>query len=81
MYISKVEIGNALCDLWASINLMPLSVFQKLGLGEPRLTTLSLQVIDCSLVKLQWVVEDVLIKVGKFVILSNFIILDFKEDK
>ena len=33
---------NALCDLGASVNLMPLSIFQKLNLGEARPTTVSL---------------------------------------
>ena len=39
-------IGNsiferALCDLGASINLMPLSIFRRLGLGEARPTTVT----------------------------------------
>ena len=41
-------IGNsiferALCDLGASINLMPLSIFKRLGLGEARPTIVTLQ--------------------------------------
>ena len=44
-------IGNSffnkvLCDLDASINLMPLSVCRKLGLGEMKQTTISLQLAD-----------------------------------
>ena len=40
-------IGNsiferALCDLGTSINLMPLSIFRRLGLGEARPTTVTL---------------------------------------
>ena len=40
-------IGNsiferALCDLGASISLMPLSIFRRLGLGETRPTTVTL---------------------------------------
>ncbi len=34
--------GKALCDLGASINLMPLSIFKQLGVGEVRLTTTTL---------------------------------------
>ena len=30
--------GKALCDLGANINLMPLSIFKKLGLGEEKPT-------------------------------------------
>ena len=40
---------RALCDLGASINLMPLSIFQQLGLGEARPTTVTLQLADRSL--------------------------------
>jgi len=32
--IGKVNVGRALCDLGASINLMPLSMMKKLGCGE-----------------------------------------------
>ena len=47
-------IGNsiferALCDLGASINLMLLSIFRRLGLGEARPTTITLQLADRSL--------------------------------
>ena len=47
-------IGNciferALCDLGASINLMSLSIFRQLGLGEARLTIVTLQLADRSL--------------------------------
>ena len=43
-FIIPCTIGNAiferaLCDLGASVNLMPLSIFRHLGLGEARPTT------------------------------------------
>ncbi|KAL5551770.1 hypothetical protein UlMin_001946 [Ulmus minor] len=34
--------GKALCDLGASINLMPMSIFKTLGIGEAKPTTVSL---------------------------------------
>ena len=40
---------RALCDLGDSINLMSLSIFRRLGLGEARLTTVTLQLADRSL--------------------------------
>ncbi|XP_062075048.1 uncharacterized protein LOC133779061 [Humulus lupulus] len=40
--IGKFECKHALRDLGASINLMPLSVFRKLGLGEAKPTTITL---------------------------------------
>ena len=40
--IGNAIFERALCDLGASINLMPLSIFKCLGLGEARLTTVTL---------------------------------------
>ena len=74
--IGKSYFDRALCDLGASINLMPLSIFRKLGLGEVRLTTISLQLADRSIKYPRGVIEDVLIKVDKFIFLANFIVLD-----
>ena len=78
-------IGNsiferALCDLGASINLMSLSIFRQLGLGEARPTTITLQLADRSLKHPREVIEDVLVKVEKFIFLAYFIVLDM-EDK
>lgn len=41
--IGLIEGMNALCDLGASINLIPLSVFRKLQLREAKPTTVTLQ--------------------------------------
>ena len=80
------KIGNsiferALCDLGACINLMPLSIFRRLGLGEARPTTVTLQVADRSLKHPHGVIEDVLVKVDKFIFPAYFIVLDMEEDK
>ncbi|XP_075076655.1 uncharacterized protein LOC142163283 [Nicotiana tabacum] len=64
--IAKYVVGRALCDLGASINLMPLSVFRQLGLGEARPTTIILQLADCSHAHPKGVIEDVLVQVGSF---------------
>ncbi|XP_062075701.1 uncharacterized protein LOC133779811 [Humulus lupulus] len=42
--IGNIDCKQALCDLGASINLMPLPIFKRLGLGEARPTTVTLQV-------------------------------------
>ena len=46
--IGNRVFGKALCDLGASINLMPLSMFKRLKLGEPKSTKISLQLVDKS---------------------------------
>ncbi|XP_073273288.1 uncharacterized protein [Primulina huaijiensis] len=44
--IGNSNFNKALCDLGASINLMPYSCFEKLGIGEVKPTTISLQLAD-----------------------------------
>jgi len=44
--MENLKFDNVLCNLDASINLMPPSIFRALGLGEPKLTTVSLQLAD-----------------------------------
>ncbi|KAJ9538934.1 hypothetical protein OSB04_031667 [Centaurea solstitialis] len=44
--IGGKQIGKALCDLGASINLMPLSVFSSLGIGEVRPTSVTILLAD-----------------------------------
>ena len=47
--IGNSIFGKALCDLGASINLMPLYIFRKIGLGEVNPITIILQLADRSL--------------------------------
>ena len=60
---------------------MPLSIFRRLGLGEARPTTVTLQLAYSSLKHPRGVIEDVLVKVDKVIFPANFIILDMEEDK
>ncbi|GKB64159.1 DNA-directed DNA polymerase [Tanacetum coccineum] len=78
--IRHLHINNALADLGASISLMPYTMYEKLGLGEPKPTTMSLKLADRSIQYPRGIVEDVLIKIDKFVLLIDFIILDMRED-
>ena len=78
--IGGFEIQKALCDSGVSINLMPLSVARRLSLGELTPTTVTLQMADRTMAKPEGVIEDVLVKVGKFVFPIDFIILDIEED-
>ena len=60
---------------------MPLSIFRRLGLGEARPTTVTLQLADRSLKHPKGVIKDVLVKVDKFIFPADFIVLDMEEDK
>ncbi|KAJ9544292.1 hypothetical protein OSB04_023999 [Centaurea solstitialis] len=79
--IGGKTIRRALCDLGAGINLMPLSVFTTLGIGEARPTTISIQLADKSIVWPKGKIEDVLVQVDKFIFLADFIILDCEVDQ
>ncbi|KAM6546198.1 hypothetical protein CsatB_026934 [Cannabis sativa] len=75
------DVGIALCDLGASINLMPMSIFKKLGIGEARPTTVTLQLTDSSMAHSEGKIEDVLVQVDKFIFPADFIILDYEADR
>ncbi|XP_062118745.1 uncharacterized protein LOC133832415 [Humulus lupulus] len=72
---------KVLCDLGGSINLMPLSIFGKLKFREAQPTTVSLQMADRSLKHPRGIIEDVIVKVDKFIFPADFIILDIEEDE
>ncbi|XP_009778612.1 uncharacterized protein LOC142165894 [Nicotiana tabacum] len=78
--LGKQEVGRALCDLGASINLMSSSLFKQLGLGVLRPTTITLQLADRSLVMPEGIIKDVLVRVGKFILPADFIVLDYEAD-
>ena len=78
--IRKYEFKKALCDSGASINLMPLSVVHRLSLGELTPTTITLQMADRSMTQPEGILEDVLVKVGKFVFPVDFVVMKMEEE-
>ncbi|KAL8540941.1 hypothetical protein ACS0TY_002272 [Phlomoides rotata] len=60
---------------------MPLSLFKTLGLGELKPTTMNLQLADRTVTYPRGIVEDVLVKVDKFIFPVNFVVLDMVEDR
>ncbi|CAA0837978.1 Unknown protein, partial [Striga hermonthica] len=63
-------------DLGAGINLMPFSIFQRLGLGDLRPTRMFLQLADRSIRYPKGVVEVVLVHLGKLIVPVDFVVLD-----
>ena len=78
--IRKYEFKQALCDSGANINLIPLSVVQRLSLGKLTPTTIILQMDDRSVTQPERVLEDVLVKGGKFIFLVDFVVMKMEED-
>ncbi|XP_025692488.1 uncharacterized protein [Arachis hypogaea] len=78
--IGEITIERALCDLGASNNLMPFSLMKKMQIDELKSTRISLQLADHSIKFPHGVVENLLVKVGKFILPADFVILDMKEN-
>ncbi|XP_074304661.1 uncharacterized protein LOC141639428 [Silene latifolia] len=78
--IQGVKIKRTLCDLGASVSLMPLSLFKKLHLEDLKPSNISLQLADRSVKYPLGVIEDVPLKVGKLVIPCDFFVMGMPED-
>ncbi|GJS24156.1 reverse transcriptase domain-containing protein [Tanacetum coccineum] len=78
--IGNTTVSNALADLGASISLMPFSMFKRLGLGNPRPVNMVIEMVDRSMQSPKGIVENVLVKIHKFIFLVDFVILDIIED-
>ncbi|GJV67223.1 reverse transcriptase domain-containing protein [Tanacetum coccineum] len=71
---------KALADLGASINLMPLSVWKKLGLPELISTQMTLELANREICTPVGIARDVFVPVGKFTFPANFLIVDYESD-
>ncbi|XP_070050914.1 uncharacterized protein [Nicotiana tomentosiformis] len=79
--IGSYVVAKALCDLGASINLMPLEIYTKLGIGRARPTSMLLQLADRTVKRPTGILDDVLVQVWKFVFPADFVILDCQVDE
>nr|GEY82171.1 reverse transcriptase domain-containing protein [Tanacetum cinerariifolium] len=70
----------SLADLGASVNLMPLSVWNKLSLPDLSPTCMTLELSDRLISRPVGVAEDVYVKVGTFHFLDDFVVVDFDAD-
>ncbi|KAJ9538954.1 hypothetical protein OSB04_031687 [Centaurea solstitialis] len=79
-YFGKSVSCRALADLGASINLMPLSFYQKLGLNDLKSTRMTIQLADRSIKYPVGIAEDVMVRVDRFEFPADFVILDIKDE-
>jgi len=76
---SKI-IKKAMCDLGASVNMMPLSLYERMDIGELKPTRMTLQLAERFIKYLAGIIEDVLVKVGETYIPADFVVMEMKED-
>nr|GEV15800.1 hypothetical protein [Tanacetum cinerariifolium] len=79
-FFYNVCFDNAPVDLGASVSVMPLLTYLKLGLGELAHTKLTVELADRTVKYPKGITENVLVRIGKFVFPVDFIILDTPED-
>ncbi|XP_050895382.1 uncharacterized protein LOC127102001 [Lathyrus oleraceus] len=79
--IGDRKFKKALIDLGASVSLMLLSIYKKLGLGTVQYTRMTLQFVDRSVRRPYGILEDVLVKIDKFLFPVDFVILEMPEDE
>ncbi|XP_014522339.1 uncharacterized protein LOC106778857 [Vigna radiata var. radiata] len=78
--VGNHKIGKALFDLGSSINLMPLTVLQKIGGLKVKPARMSLFRVDGSTKRLYGVVEDVMVQTNNLRFLVDFLVLEMEEN-
>ena len=81
MSIGTLFVDNALLNLGASVNIIPLAMLKKISNLEIKTTKMTLMLVDRVTKYPNGVVEDVLIKVDKFTFHVDFFVMDMKEDE
>ena len=74
--IGGTSVEKALLDLGASVNMLPYSMYKRLGLGELKPTSITLSLADRSIKIPKGTIEVVLIQVEKFYYPVDFVVLD-----
>ncbi|XP_012440188.1 uncharacterized protein LOC105765555 [Gossypium raimondii] len=85
MFVISYKIGHlgikkAMCDLGASINVMPYSIYESLNAGFLTKIGVIIQLADRSVVHLEGVLEDVLVKVNELIFPADFYVIKMEED-
>ena len=78
--IGGTHFDKALCDIGASVSLMPYSIYKRLDLEELKPTNMCLSMAEKSITYPLGILENVPTKVGKFVIPADFVVLEMEED-
>ncbi|KAK5773318.1 hypothetical protein PVK06_049624 [Gossypium arboreum] len=78
--IGHLVIQKAMCDLGASINAMPYSIYESLNADFLTKTGVIIQLADRSIVHPEGVLEDVLVKVNELIFPADFYVIKMEDD-
>jgi hypothetical protein len=79
--IGDQRFDHALCDLGASVSVMPKVTFDKLNYTHLTPTTMTLQLADSSVRYPAGIAEDILVKIQNHFVLVDFMVLDMEFTK
>ena len=77
--IGDVKIEHAMCDLGASINVMPLSIYNRLKGVKLSNTRVLIQLADRSCINPEGVLENVLVRIQNFTYPADFYVIKMSE--
>ncbi|XP_021727899.1 uncharacterized protein LOC110695013 [Chenopodium quinoa] len=78
--IGDLEAMDALCDLGASVSLMPYYIAKSLKVGDLKPTRMSLQLVDHTVRLPLGILEDVPVQVGRVFVPCDFVVMEMEED-
>ena len=78
--IRLLHFVKSLCDLEASINLMPLLIYKNMCLGDPKPTAMRLLMVDRPIKRHIGILHNSIVKEESFIFLADFLILDCEVD-
>ncbi|GJV72780.1 reverse transcriptase domain-containing protein, partial [Tanacetum coccineum] len=78
--LQKLDRTSALADFRASINLLPHSIYKKLGLEALTPTRMTLELANRSISHPMGIAEDVVVRVDGFTFLADFVVVNFEPD-
>jgi len=78
--IGSEVVKKTMCDLGASVSLMSLSLYKRVGIEELKPTRMTLQLADRSVKYPTRIVEDIPVKVGEIYVPADFVVMEMEED-
>ncbi|GJS25660.1 reverse transcriptase domain-containing protein [Tanacetum coccineum] len=79
--LQELNRTSALADSRASINLLPHSIYKKLGLEALTPTRIALELANRSITHPIGIAEDVVVRVDDFTFLADFVVVNFEPDR
>ncbi|GJZ49453.1 reverse transcriptase domain-containing protein [Tanacetum coccineum] len=77
---AQLDRTSALANSGASINLLPYSIYKKLGLEALTPTRMTLELANRSITHPMGIAEDVVVRVDGFTFLADFVVVNFEPD-